>query len=682
MRLLSTLRGGSVRARLLLLVLAPPLLMLPLLIGLVVYWGNSAYDRLLVYKVNAELTIARQYLDRVLEAQQLAVAGMAGSGRLRSAMDDSATLGAMLAQQAKSRRFEYLHLLDADGRIVASSIDEAAPHEARPDEAPRRNWPVVAAALAGEAKVALSIFSPVELERIGPPLRERARLAIVPTESALPDPRTEEERGLMIQVASPVIDAQGRQIGVLEGGQLLNRNLDFVDTINDLVYNDVALPLGSRGTATLFLDDVRIATNVRMFGGDRALGTRVSAAVRHRVLDNGERWLDRAFVVNDWYVSGYEALVDGDGTRVGMLYVGYLETPFREVKQNILAALIALFALIMATAVVLSLRGARSIFRPIERMDATISAVEQGDARARTGKVAGGEEVTRLAVHLDTLLDTVAAREAELKQLNAELDQKVVERTAELRETQRQLVRSEKLAAIGQLTAGVAHEINNPIAVMQGNLDLMRELLGDSANEVATEIRLLDAQINRIRLIVTKLLQYARPGEFAGYIDELDTAAVLADTLPLVQHQARTHRVDIVFDTQAHTRVRINRDELQQVLVNLIVNALHAMPDGGTLTLATRDCAEPPGADIQVCDTGHGIAPEHLGRVFDPFFTTKRSEGTGLGLSVSLGLIERYGGTISADSTPGEGTCFTVHLLAEPVFRAAGDASAGEGQTA
>jgi len=133
-----------------------------------------------------------------------------------------------------------------------------------------------------------------------------------------------------------------------------------------------------------------------------------------------------------------------------------------------------------------------------------------------------------------------------------------------------------------------------------------------------------------------------------------------------------------VFDTRAHTRVRINRDELQQVLVNLIVNALHAMPDGGTLTLATRDCAEPPGADIQVRDTGHGIAPEHLGRVFDPFFTTKRSEGTGLGLSVSLGLIERYGGTITADSTPGEGTCFTVHLLAEPVFRSAGDASAGD----
>ncbi|MBP6097730.1 MAG: cache domain-containing protein [Methyloversatilis sp.] len=669
----SRLHCGSVRARLLLLVLAPPLLMLPLLIGLVVYWGNTAYDRLLIYKVNAELTIARQYLDRVLQAQQFEVSGLAGSSVLHAAMVDSAQVGDMLSQQVQSRRFDYLHLLDMEGHVVASSARQSGSPPLPGDASPRSRWPVVAAALRGQAAVALSIFDAPDLELIGPPLRERARLAIVPTENARPDPRVEEERGMVIHVASPVFDAQGRQTGVLEGGQLLNRNLDFVDTINDLVYNDGALPLGSRGTATLFLDDVRIATNVRMFGGDRALGTRVSAEVRHRVLDSGERWLDRAFVVNDWYVSGYEPVIDGDMQRVGMLYVGFLEAPFREVKQNILAALIALFALIMATGVVLSLRGARSIFRPIERMDATISAVEQGDAQARTGPVAGGEEVARLAAHLDTLLDTVAAREAELKQLNADLDQKVVERTAELRATQRQLARTEKLAAVGELTAGVAHEINNPIAVMQGNLDLMRELLGPAAGEVSTEIRLLDEQINRIRLIVTKLLQYARPDEFAGYIDELDTSAVLTDTWPLVQHEARKPGVKVAFDLRANTRVRMNRDELQQVLVNLIVNSLHAMSHGGTLTLATRDCVDPPGADILVRDTGHGISPENIGRVFDPFFTTKRSEGTGLGLSVSLGLIERYGGNITVTSRPGEGSCFTVHLLAEPVFRQTGE---------
>jgi len=664
MRFIHSLRRGSVRTRLVVLVLAPPLLMLPLLIGLVVHWGNSAYDQLLIYKVNAELTIARQYFDRVLDGQKQAIAGLAASGRLRSVLDNPARLGTLLAAQAGSQHFDYLYVLDRQGRVRAAS-NGAKPGEARAD------WPVVRGALEGEARVVLSVFDAARLDAIGAPLLERARLAIVPTTNARPDPRSEEDRGMVIHIAVPILDAQGEQIGVLEGGQLLNRNLDFVDTINDLVYNDGALPLGSRGTATLFLDDVRIATNVRMFGGDRALGTRVSAAVRRRVLDNGERWLDRAFVVNDWYVSGYEPVVDGDDRRIGMLYVGFLEAPFREVKQNILAALIGLFALIMATGVVLSLRGARSIFRPIERMDATIGAVEKGDASARTGAVEGGEEIARLASHLDTLLDTVAAREAELKQLNAELDQKVVERTAELREAQRQLVRSEKLAAIGQLTAGVAHEINNPIAVMQGNLDLMRALLGPAGNTVKTEVRLLDEQINRIRVIVTKLLQYARPGEFAGYVDELDTATLLHDTLPLVQHQARKSGVDIVFDTGATTRVRINRDELQQVLVNLIVNALHAMPDGGTLTLATRDSEDPAGARIDVRDTGHGIAPEHIGRVFDPFFTTKRSEGTGLGLSVSLGLIERYGGTITVTSTPGEGTCFSVHLLAEPQFRSA-----------
>ncbi|HEY9192825.1 MAG TPA: cache domain-containing protein [Methyloversatilis sp.] len=677
MRSFPKLRGGSVRTRLLLLVLAPPLLMLPLLIGLVVYWGDAAYDRLLVHKVNAELITARQYLDRVLEAQQLAVTGFAMSARLRAAIDGGAPVDAMLVEQARARHFDYLHLLDMSGRVVATSTSPDGVRHAGGRALSRTAWPAVSSALAGEGRVVLSVFSPQQLDEVGPPLRDRARLAIVPTENARPDDRSEETRGLMIHVASPVIDAGGRQTGVLEAGQLLNRNLGFVDTINDLVYNDDALPLGSRGTATLFLDDVRIATNVRMFGGDRALGTRVSADVRRRVLDRGERWLDRAFVVNDWYMSGYEPLVDGSHRRVGMLYVGFPEAPFHAVKQKLLAGLIGLFALVVAIATVLSLRGARSIFRPLERMDETICAAERGDAQARTGGVDGVEEIARLADHLDTLLDAVAARESDLKQLNAELDRKVAERTAELHEAQRQLVRTEKLAAIGQLTAGVAHEINNPIAVMQGNLDLMRELLGPATAGVATEIRLLDEQVNRIRLIVTKLLQYARPGEFAGYVDEVDTAALLRDTLPLVEHQIHRNGVRIEFDTRATTRVRINRDELQQVLVNLIANALHAMPDGGVLKLATRDCSTPAGVEIVVSDTGQGIAPEHLGRVFDPFFTTRRSEGTGLGLSVSLGLVERYGGTISADSEPGAGARFTVRLLAEPVFRPAGADSPG-----
>ena len=176
-----------------------------------------------------------------------------------------------------------------------------------------------------------------------------------------------------------------------------------------------------------------------------------------------------------------------------------------------------------------------------------------------SASVGSEDEIGRLALHFDRLLDTLDARSRELRDLNAELDQKVVERTRELaraneelKAAQQRLVRSEKLAAIGQLTAGVAHEINNPIAVMQGNLDVMREALGSQGEVVGTEIRLLDEQINRIRLIVTKLLQFARPDEFAGYVEEVDVNAVVADSLVLVRPELRKVNVSVRSGTPCH----------------------------------------------------------------------------------------------------------------------------------
>ncbi|MFZ5463833.1 MAG: sensor histidine kinase, partial [Pseudomonadota bacterium] len=184
---------------------------------------------------------------------------------------------------------------------------------------------------------------------------------------------------------------------------------------------------------------------------------------------------------------------------------------------------------------------------------------------------------------------------------------------------------------------------------------------------VDKEMRLLDEQVNRVRVIVTKLLQFARPDEFAGYIETVDVNAVVADSLVLVRHELKKSDIRVLQELHASRSVRLNRNELQQVLINLIVNAVHAMETGGTLTLATEDWEE-RGVRIGVRDTGSGIPPENLSRIFDPFFTTKRTQGTGLGLSISLALIERYGGTITVDSQVGEGTVFTVFLLCEPVF--------------
>jgi signal transduction histidine kinase len=251
------------------------------------------------------------------------------------------------------------------------------------------------------------------------------------------------------------------------------------------------------------------------------------------------------------------------------------------------------------------------------------------------------------------------------------LNARVEERTHELQlanrkleATTKQLIMSEKLAAIGEITAGVAHEINNPIAVLQGNLEVVRNVMGDRADEAKTEFRLLDEQVHRISQIVTKLLQFAKPEEYAGYVERHAPKDVVSDCLPLVQHLL--NKAEIIMErTDRSTRlILMNRTELQQVLINLIVNAIHAMPDGGNLRLRTLDADQDgsPGVAIEVADTGIGMSREVMHKVFDPFYTTKRREGTGLGLSISQTLVTRQGGKISAESEPGRGTTFTIWL--------------------
>ena len=683
------LRFGAwpIRRKLLVMVLMPLLGVLPLLgIGLLV-WGDAAIDRLLIAKVRSDLAVANGYFERVRGEVAASTAAVAESQALGLALDasrggDSRTLHQLLARLRQREGLDFISLHLPDGRHL---LGEEAPVEP------------AAAALAGLASATvdvdervsahLVVLSVAEQGLLPPALRARVAVPLVPTRNAQPSTRSQEERAMVIKASAPVFGLDGRLRAVLRAGVLLNRNLSFIDHINAIVYPEGALPFGSRGTATLFLDDVRISTNVRLFdsadgaagsGERRAIGTRVSMAVRDTVLGRGETWLDRAFVVNDWYVSAYAPLQDASGQRVGMLYVGYLERPFTWLKYAVLAGIGVIFFGVMIIAAFWSARWARQIFKPLEQMTRTLGQVEQGALAARVGKVDSGDEIGLLAGHLDHLLDTIADKTAALQGLNAELDAKVARRTEalegrtrELQAAQSQLVRAEKMAAVGQLTASIAHEVNNPIAVIQGNLDLARELLGDDAQRVATELKLVDQQIERMRLIVTQLLQFSRPNEYAGYVEAVDAGRALEDCLVLTGHLLSRTRIGIERDFQASRSAGINRQELQQVLINLMVNAIHAMPDGGRLTLRTRDWVDArqrPGVHIAVADTGPGLSEELLKELFQPFVTRKK-DGTGLGLWISRGLIERYGGEIRAGNRPtdeGSGAVMSVLLLSEP----------------
>ena len=651
----------SVRIRLLVIAILPMLVVMPLFLSIVVLNWSNRFDALLIAKVNGELTIAHQYLERIRERASEQVAALGASARFAETIsrDDREQLRDFLEAERKRYGFDFLYYTHGTSETVSSPKFKGAVSPT--------DWPVVQSALNGRTNTEIDIFDAAALAAISDDLAERAAIRLVPTRAAAPTDKTEETRGMVIHTAAPVESGSG----ALVAGVLLNRNLDFIDTINDLVYPEQSLTEGSRGTATLFLEDVRVSTNVRLFENVRALGTRVSVAVRDAVLGRGEKWLDRAFVVNDWYISAYEPILDSFGNRVGMLYVGFLDSPFRAAKLRTLWMIAGGFALVLLLSVPVFLRWARSIFRPLEAMVGTIGQVEAGDLGARTLIHGRDDEIGRVARQMDHLLDQVQERDRRLRVWAEELEQRVAERTRELREanqrleaTTQQLVVSEKLAAIGEITAGIAHEINNPIAVIQGNLDVIRENLGDEALPLQTEFSLIYEQVHSINILVNKLLQFARPEEYAGTVEHHIPNEVVNDSIPLVHHLLSKVAIELTLELGATRPVAMNRTELQQVLINLIVNAIHAMPDGGKLTIATRDADHDgvEGVEIAVTDTGVGMSPETLKSVFDPFFTTKREEGTGLGLSISRKLVSRAGGQMRVESQLGQGTTFFVWL--------------------
>ncbi|MDF3855784.1 HAMP domain-containing protein [Paracoccus pantotrophus] len=658
----------SVRHKLLAIALLPVLVILPVLLGLTMYQWSLKFDRLLLVKVNSDLTVARQYLDHILDTTGERIEMLARSAEFSRTTD----MAALLDRQRRRLGLDYLYLAGPDGRILAAS-----PAGARPG-------PPAGPAPARGARSTLALLEREQLRAIAPALAARAEMSR--PRDAVAGGSAAETRGLVAQsVVAARLPGSGSDPGggtggggaVMVAGLLLNGNLSVVDSINALVYPPGSLPEQSRGTTSLFLGDLRIATNVTDAGGARALGTRASAAVRERVIGRGEVWLDRALVLEQWYVSAYAPLRDGAGKAIGMIYVGILEQPFAEAKRRTLAWVLAGFLLAALVTVPVFLLWARSIFRPLERIGATFDRVRAGDLAARTGVTRGDDEIGALALALDGVLARLQEHDRRLRAWNSTLNRRVEARTAALHRAAReleaatyQLVQSEKLAALGEISAGIAHEVNNPLAVIQGNLDVLRETLGPAAAPAETELRLIDEQVQRISQIVTQLLDFARadqPGTDPAADPGTDPARALADCLPLVGHMLARSSVALRQDIRATRAVRIGRIALQQVLVNLIVNAVHAMPEGGEIRILGRneDRGGAPGVLLEVADDGEGIPAALQERLFDPFVTGRAGRGgTGLGLSICRRLIERQGGSIAVSSGSGGGSSFRIWLPA------------------
>ena len=265
--------------------------------------------------------------------------------------------------------------------------------------------------------------------------------------------------------------------------------------------------------------------------------------------------------------------------------------------------------------------------------------------------------------------------EEALKQYTVELEDKVDRGTATARKLEQQVMHSEKLAALGRLAAGVAHEIGNPLTSISTFAQMLREMAQDEFSQKSLDV--INTHIQRITDIVRRMATFARADSLN--IKETQVNDVLQSTLDLMRLDKRMKSsitMKLTLDPSL-PKVFVDEGQIAQVFINIILNALDAMPDGGTLTIATRRAAQadaPEHIEITFADTGTGIAREDLEKIFDPFYTTKEAgKGTGLGLSLSYEIVRRFNGEILVRSEVGSGTVFTINLPVERA-RAAGGA--------
>jgi two-component system NtrC family sensor kinase len=378
------------------------------------------------------------------------------------------------------------------------------------------------------------------------------------------------------------------------------------------------------------------------------------------VLGRGEIWRGRAFVVRDWYISGYEPIRNYDGKIVGMLFAGLLEKAYSSTRDRVILSFFAIATAGFILIIAITYREIRRITQPIAAMVAATRNIAAGRFDQEVPSEAQGE-IALLADSFNTMLKSLRQMKGDLEEWGRTLEEKVRKRTEELVAMQARVAQSERLASLGMLAAGVAHEINNPLGGIFALTGLtLEDMTPDDPNRENLEE--VVKQTQRCRNIVRNLLEFARHSE--GSAGPIDLNKIIEATLSLLEKQAAFFNITVVRNYGSGLPpVLANQSELQQVFMNIFVNAVQAMQEKGTLTITTGPHTEDRTVAATIADTGCGIPADKIGQVFDPFFTTKASgQGTGLGLSIAYGIVTSHGGTISVSSEAGKGTTFTVQM--------------------
>jgi two-component system NtrC family sensor kinase len=547
-----------------------------------------------------------------------------------------------LERMARLAELDFAGIVTEDGKTLC----RLGPY-ATPGSATRVENPIAKVAMDQRVPVSGTVILDRDfLISENPDLAERARIPVRVRPENASGLGQEDAAGMAIASAVPIFDGNDL-VGVLYGGILLNRNEAIVDTVKETVFQGETYQGRSVGSATIFWKDLRVSTNVFTPEGRRAIGTQVSPEVKDHVLIHGKQWAGRAYVVSDWYITAYRPIEDIFSRRVGMLFVGVVEEKFARIRSRAQQVFILITAAGMLFAAAIGYVIARRITSPIQRLIQASQQVSEGSLTPELGPPEKGE--------IGVLQNTFQEMVASMGRRRAASEARIIQ--------------SEKQASVGRLAAGVAHEINNPLT---GVLTYTHMLLRrkDITPDMRSDLQIVAEATERVRKIVKGLLDFSRQTKLDP--EPTDVNRLVNAAIALIENQALVKGVDIRFNSGENLpQVILDRSQIQSVLINTIINALDATEPGGhirvfTSAALTDDGLQRKGVEITIADTGCGIPAENLNKLFDPFFTTKAvGQGTGLGLSVSLGIVQRHGGHIRVQSEVGKGSRFFIWLPAE-----------------
>jgi two-component system NtrC family sensor kinase len=583
-------------------------------------------------------TLDRNYRRR-LEEMAAALRFTAIGERFSQAVEagEVGYLSSRLDAVKRMARVDILTVIDKTGRVIWRAHrpgvrgDRLAPNQ------------MVKNALSGREPLAALLASDIDYLRAEAPELaariEQENRAVVTADGFKCGPSAS---GLLMAAAAAVRAPSGDLVGVIRAEIVLNGNDELIGSpsgsavrnrFNDGIY------------ASLFQNGIRVSSNLKLPGGAPAVGTCVASEVYRRVIKHNETVVHPVRISDQRYIAAYEPLKDSAGAVIGMLGAGVPERRLHGITVRSMAVFLLVTLLGLGAAIVVALKLSYDLFKPIRQLSQAAVEIAQGNFSGSL-TVKSQDEIGRLTSTFNTMAAVLKERDELLQE-----------------QTRRQLTRTERLAAVGRLAAGVAHELNNPMTAVLTFAHLLRDGLPTDAPAREDAETIIEATA-RCKEIVRGLLNFARQNEPLKRPTDLNK--VLGQALNLVRNQASLQRVRIEEQLDPELpQPLIDPHQIDEVAVNLLVNAIDAMPGGGSLTVVSRQTdGERPAVEFEISDTGTGVAPKIFDRIFDPFFTTKPTgKGTGLGLAIAHGIVSEHGGTISVrNRTAGTGAVFTVHL--------------------